>query len=487
MGHEWNTIAMVLLCIAVLLVRQHRRRQAARRQRGCEPLGQHQPLEPLIGLDFSIAIHKDIASLHRYFQHYGHSFQINSLVGLPTIFTIAPENIRVINTRDNEWGIQSNRLPGMEYFCGRGFLTMDGEMWRYSRRSLRPSFAKSNLLDLSVLSQEADIFFDQLPKDGTTVDLQPPLYIMFLNTSLHFLLGISPGVKRHDVPCTTEEFVDSFHEALFFTMIRIMLGRAWKLFPQGKYLRVCETAHSFLNFYVDLAMSEPRPSNDKSDVKQSVVKGLTCLSDDTEFIRSQVLQGMMASQETTSALLGNTFFLLSRNPTYWQQVRSEVLEKGDDILNFDALQGNKVLENILLEALRLYPIFPLLGRVALCDTILPMGGGPNHDAPVFVPKGTMAQVGFHALHRDPRVFGEDFEAFRPERWNSINPGQWEFMGFGGGSRACLGRQKSLVEASYVLARMAMQFEKLESRDDRDWKGEMKLTCKNGNGCKVAVG
>lgn len=95
-------------------------------------------------------------------------------------------------------------------------------------------------------------------------------------------------------------------------------------------------------------------------------------------------------------------------------------------------------------------------------------------------------MGHYALHRDQRVFGEDTEAFRPERWESINPSQWEFMAFGGGSRACLGRQKSLVEAAYVLARLARQFPRLESRDDEEWKGDMKLTCKSANGCKVAL-
>ncbi len=127
-----------------------------------------------------------------------------------------------------------------------------------------------------------------------------------------------------------------------------------------------------------------------------------------------------------------------------------------------------------------------MGRIALRDTVLPVGGGSNHDAPVFVPKGTKVEVGYHALHRNANVFGEDAEIFRPERWNDINPGQWEFMGFGGGSRSCLGRHKSLVEAAYVLARMSKQFAKLESRDNRDWQGEMKLTCKSANGSKVAL-
>lgn len=139
-----------------------------------------------------------------------------------------------------------------------------------------------------------------------------------------------------------------------------------------------------------------------------------------------------------------------------------------------------------LPALRLYPIFVLLGRLALRDTVLPVGGGPNHDRPIFVQKGAMVVMAYYALHRNRSVFGDDIEEFRPERWNSIKPEQWEFMGFGGGNRACLGQQKATVEAAYVLARLTQSFAKLESRDSQDWKGEMKLTCKSANGCKVAL-
>lgn len=60
---------------------------------------------------------------------------------------------------------------------------------------------------------------------------------------------------------------------------------------------------------------------------------------------------MMASQETTSSLLGNVFFLLSRHPFYWTQVRDAVLAK-DDMFDFDALLNSKVLQNILLESKR---------------------------------------------------------------------------------------------------------------------------------------
>lgn len=136
--------------------------------------------------------------------------------------------------------------------------------------------------------------------------------------------------------------------------------------------------------------------------------------------------------------------------------------------------------------LRLYPIFPLMSRTALKDQKLPVGGGPNKDLPVFVPRGILVVMSYYALHQDPAVFGEDAEDFRPERWDKIRPGQWTFMAFGGGNRACLGQPKVLVEAAYVLVRLAKAFGTLESRDSRDWKGELKLTCKSANGCKVAL-
>ena len=50
----------------------------------------------------------------------------------------------------------------------------------------------------------------------------------------------------------------------------------------------------------------------------------------------------------------------------------------------------------------------------------------------------------------------------------------------------MGKQKALVEASYVLVKIAQSFRHIESRDGRDWKAEMRLTCRNANGCQVAL-
>lgn len=144
-----------------------------------------------------------------------------------------------------------------------------------------------------------------------------------------------------------------------------------------------------------------------------------------------------------------------------------------------------VLGLILFIALRLCPIFPLLGRIALYNTQLPVGGGDDGSSAIFVPKGSLVMTNHYALNRDCSVFGDNIEEFDPDRWNTIHPEQWQFMPFGGGQRACMGQQKALVEASYVLVRLAQSFDSIESRDPAPWKGQLTLTWKKAGGCKVS--
>jgi cytochrome P450 len=302
---------------------------------------------------------------------------------------------------------------------------------------------------------------------------------------------VDPTKSLKDAPHSSEEFIHSFHDALFLTMFRMLLGRLWSLLPQKRYLKVCKTTHEYLDYSIDEALSagagtEPGSQDQDGRGTPSLLGGLSSQTDDRLFIRSQILQGMMASQETTSALLGNACFLLSRHPEYWEQIRLAVSSHALEDFNFDTLLNLRVVQNILFESLRLYPIFAIMGRAAIQDTKLPVGGGTAQDEPIFIPKGTIVNMSWYALHRDPGVYGDDVETFRPERWDTIQPTHWEFMGFGGGNRECLGKQKVLVEAAYVLVRLAKAFEVLESRDKQDWVGELKMTCKSKNGCKVAL-
>ncbi|KAI1759376.1 cytochrome P450 [Hypoxylon sp. FL1150] len=470
MGSKMNSGLLVFAFFVFFLIQRQRRRHSLAVSHGCLPPVGYQPKEPFLAFDFQMRMYSYVPFHYELHQRFGDTYQVQSWISLPSICTIAIENIRTINV-SKDFGVEPMRLSGLEYFCGRGFITTDGDTWKHARKLLKPSFDMNSIRDLTTLQSEVDTLLEQLPKDGSTVDLQPLLYVMFLNSALHFVLGIDPS-EQSSAPLTADEFVKSFHSALVYSMFRVMLGRAWNLLPQKNYIKTCAAAHKFLDYYISQSLEGS--SRHKS---KSLIGELSVQTDDLDFIRSQVIQAMMAAQDTTSELLTNALFLLARHPVYWNQLRAEFIDMPEEAFTAEKLMGS---------TLRIHPIFPLLGRLALRDTVLPVGGGPNHDHPIFVQKGSMVVMPYYALHRNHSVYGEDVEKFRPERWNSIKPEQWESMGFGSGNRACLGQQKATIEVAYVLARFAQSIVRLESRDSQDWKGELKLTCKSANGCKVAV-
>lgn len=81
-------------------------------------------------------------------------------------------------------------------------------------------------------------------------------------------------------------------------------------------------------------------------------------------------------------------------------------------------------------ALRLHPVVPANSRMAIADTILPRGGGPDGMSPLFVPKETLCFYSVYAMHRRKDFYGEDAEEFKPERWETLRPG-WEYLPFNG--------------------------------------------------------
>ncbi|KAF2730395.1 cytochrome P450 [Polyplosphaeria fusca] len=291
-----------------------------------------------------------------------------------------------------------------------------------------------------------------------------------------------------------DEFLEAFDSGLLGTGLRIMLGQYRFLLPKKAYLKTCQRVHSWLEYYIRRQVdSTSNGTQVPSQQRRSMAKNLGGQTEDLEYIRGQILQSMLASKETTAVLVSNAMFLLSRHPDVYNKLRKEVLQypEGEDLFTFDNLSNLTYLQNVIKEALRLYPVFPLNGRIALRDTTLPASPDPTNPQltklqPAPVPAGSTVVMSWYSLHRSESIFGDDAASFNPDRWNTIKPTQYEYMPFGGGQRACLGREKSLAEGALVLARLAERFQRVESRDSRDWKPKTGISYCNANGCKIAL-
>ncbi|KAL9619344.1 MAG: hypothetical protein Q9160_006024 [Pyrenula sp. 1 TL-2023] len=388
----------------------------------------------------------------------------------------------------------------MQPFCGVGYITSDGKPWELSNALLRQSLASLGTNDLSEFGAAADHFIDTLPRDGQVVDLAPVLDNFFLENGIRFLLGSKlsdlSSRSRSDVP-DAHTFLDALHSAQFWANMRVFFGPVARLVSSFVWHSYYLAVHRFIDHYVRIVIkteqSDPSiivdhgEGDEKHSTRiRSLVSSLAQYTRDHVEIRWQVIQGLMAMQDTTSTLVSNTLFLLARHPAIWAELRTELQAQEVKIWTASALQQVTLLQNILHESLRLHPIFGQSGRTALRHTVLPAGGGSTGNDPLYIPAGSIMMNNFYALHRQVFVFGDDAETFRPARWNHIQPGPCEYMPFGHGQRHCVGQNKSLSEAGYLIARMAMRWERLEPRDDRPWVGDWKLIVRNANGCRVGL-
>lgn len=226
-------------------------------------------------------------------------------------------------------------------------------------------------------------------------------------------------------------------------------------------------------------------------------------------LTDQLLNILLAGRDTTASLLSITFLTMARRPEVWSKLRKEVLTLEGRKPSFQDLKSLTYLTWVLNEskhqpcpehiteqgqeyyltcftaALRLYPSVPMNARMANKDTHLPLGGGPDGKAPLYIRKGDEVMYSVYSMHRLPELFGPDADEYRPERWEKLKPG-WAYIPFNGGPRICIGQQFALTEAAYTTVRIMQEFEGIESRDSRPFEEGLTLTIASFNGAKVAL-
>lgn len=155
----------------------------------------------------------------------------------------------------------------------------------------------------------------------------------------------------------------------------------------------------------------------------------------------------------------------------------------------------KYLQNVMNETLRLYPVVPFNVRLALKDTTLPRGGGPDGSLPVKVLKDTPIGYSTLVMQRRPDLYPPvspkfpDVDVFSPDRWFNWQPRPWQYIPFNGGPRICIGQQFALTEMAYVLTRLFQRFERVDNHmgevDGGNPKLRAEVVLQPGDGVRVA--
>ena len=292
--------------------------------------------------------------------------------------------------------------------------------------------------------------------------------------------------------------MEAFDYSLLGLALRLIAGPLKFLFVLDPTWKKAYTkVHAFVDKHVKAALDnrhmvvESRKGVDApKHEKYILLQQMALETQDPYDLRAQILNVFFPARDTAAIAFGNVMFELSRHPKAWEELRAEVLSIGHQTLTFELIKSLKSVRAIVNETLRLHPAASRIARAALHDTVLPVGGGADGQSPLFVPKGRVVEMDLYTVQRDPAIWGHDANEFKPERWAVGRPlweAKWQYLPFLGGIRMCPAQNQVLTQVSYLLVRMAQEFQTVDNRDpNQEYIEEIKMTVESRNGVRVAL-
>src|SRR6202140_1668543 len=390
--------------------------------------------------------------LFRYNEIFGDTFRLY-LGGLKeAIVTIDPAVIQhVLKTNAENYQKSEIQVKRMGHFLGKGLLTTHGEAWRTQRRLIQKGFDRTQLDALSSIMQdslaESLRDFDRQVRVGP-VDIYPQLMKITFAMVARSLFGAR--LKDEDIDlvshtiCTVQEFIVRQTLQPYLNPWFAVSGEL------RKHEDMRTRADAVLLEYIRKRRHEP-PGHDLlqtlMDARYSDGQGMK-----DELILSESMQLLVAGHETSSNALSWLLYLLSSRPDCLERLRQEfdsVL--GEAPLSYSDVPKFEFAAQVIQEALRLYPPFWMVDRMALSD---------DRAGDLDIPRGSTVIVFIYGAHHSPQYW-ENPESFDPERFTKANEKRkspFAYLPFGAGPRGCIGGNYATLQILMILSVLLRKYD-----------------------------
>jgi cytochrome P450 len=191
----------------------------------------------------------------------------------------------------------------------------------------------------------------------------------------------------------------------------------------------------------------------KKPVEGTIIKLIMtnpCYQNDKERA-ADVLAMMIAGHDTTAYKLAWTLKELAQNSEIQSQLRQSIQmaqRKGEDPSQLE------LVRTVIREGIRLHP-------VSASGPIRKLGRDFVTKEGTVMPAGSIVFLPIITLHRDPSIFGKDWDQFKPDRLdkaNVTNEMNQALLPFSVGRQNCVGQPLANAELQCMLPRIISQFE-----------------------------
>jgi cytochrome P450 len=343
------------------------------------------------------------------------------------------KDVLVSNHRHYTIGVGLDRV---RILVGNGIIVSEGEVWKRQHRMMQPMFQRSRVERFGQLI--ADVNQRRLASWAESADGGEPLNITretsesALEVVLRATLGadydrLLAELGANPFAMLTEESARDLRFAFRFRQ----LGR-----------------------HIESVIARREAAADSDDDWLGMMMAARDRRDGSAMSHRELIDEVMsiivAGHETTAAVLNSVWYLLSQHPEVEAKLHAEVDATPLADLSLSTLESLHYTQQVIMEALRLYPPVWVLTRRCLHAQRL---------AGYQAPAGTDVFMSPYVVQRDPRLWAAP-DQFRPERFGAgvaSAAHRFAFIPFSAGPRHCVGETFANYEMAIHIYHAARRF------------------------------
>jgi cytochrome P450 len=329
---------------------------------------------------------------------------------------------------------------------GKGVLTAEGAEWRCQRQIAAPLFRHTELLKyVPAMSSAAEAMLATWAGDasGGYRAIDKDMTRLTFNVISQTVL---PGGDEPIGAAIEQASGDYFGPISWTFVYRFFNVPQWMPHPgRRRMLRAEKFLRTSVAALIAARQANPTSRNDLFGWLSEAKHPETGAPLGAELLLDSLLTFMMVGHETTAKALTWSLYLLSESEDWAERLREEIeTVAGNEPIGPEHIDRLQLTQQVVKEALRLYPPVPSITRQAATD--LELGG--QH-----IAAGTLINIPIFVLHRHRSIW-RDPDRFDPNRFApdaEAKVGRTQFMPFGAGPRTCVGASFAMIEATAVLA------------------------------------
>ncbi|PSN45115.1 Cytochrome P450 4c3 [Blattella germanica] len=356
-------------------------------------------------------------------------------------------------------------------FFRNGLLMSDGDTWRLHRKIISSTF-HNNVLDqfVSNFAKNSALLVEKLASysSGSAFDIYPIISLSTLDVICETTMGKEVNALMDDDGEYVKHVLRSLH------LISERAKRPWLsidwLFNLTELGKEQEATLNYIHGHarqivmekLEKFRSSGREKTQVEDLQSLKKKNLSLLDllvEDEQLtpdeIHDEVVTIVAAGSETTASTCCYVLALLGVHQDIQEKVVEEQMNVfGDDLyrqVTYEDLPHMPYLEQVIKEAMRLFPPIPFLFRMIETETDL--GNG------YVLPEGSYSMVISYTTHRNPKYF-PDPERFDPERFtpeNCLGRHPYAYIPFGAGRRMCVAYKFGIMEAKTMISTILRRY------------------------------